>query len=46
MISGTEDKKQNIVRKDAPTTFMAQDMPRVWRAVNQEAWIKAKYSFP
>ena len=23
MILGTEDKKQNIIRKDAPTTFMA-----------------------
>ena len=28
--SGTEDKRANIIAKDIPLAFMAQEIPRVW----------------
>ena len=35
-ISGTEDKRPNIITKDAPIALIAQEIPRVWGAVSQE----------
>lgn len=28
--SGTEDKRANIIAKDIPLAFMAQEIPRIW----------------
>lgn len=41
-ISGTENKKTNIVTKNAPITLVAQEMTRVWGAVCQEPRMKTK----
>lgn len=40
--SGTEDKRPNIILKDAPIALITQGIP-VWGAVSQELWMKTKY---
>lgn len=42
-ISGTEDKRLNVIRKDAPITLIAKETPSVWGAVIQEPQRKTKY---
>lgn len=41
-ISGTEDKKPNIMTKDGPVSFIIKEIPRVLETVSQELWIKTK----
>ena len=42
-ISKTEDKRPNILAKDAPIALMTQEIATVVEAVNQELWMKTKY---
>ena len=38
-ISGTEDKRPNIMTKDVPFVLIAEEIQSVWGLVNQEQWI-------
>lgn len=39
LFSGTEDKRPNIIIKDA-TLLIVQEIPKVWGGVSQELWMK------
>lgn len=43
MFSGTEDKRPNIISKDAPVALIAQEIPRVWGSCEPGAMMKTKY---
>ena len=36
VISGTEDKRPNIITKDVPIPLIAQEMSRVWGTVDED----------
>lgn len=39
LFSGTEDKRPNIIIKDA-TLLIVQEIPKVWGGISQELWMK------
>ena len=41
--SGTEDKRANIIAKDIPLAFMAQEIPRVWLATFEPLTVDEDY---
>lgn len=43
MILETEDKKPNIITKNAPIALITQEIPRVLGAMSQKAQMKTKY---
>ena len=45
LVSGTEDRRSNILTKDVPIALIAQEVPRIWRSVSQEPGMMTKYIF-
>ena len=43
MILGTQNRRPNIITKDAPITLITREIPKVWWAVSQALWMKTKY---
>ena len=43
--SETEDKRANIIAKDIPLAFMAQEIPRVWLATCEPLTVDEDYIY-
>lgn len=41
-ILGTEDKRPNIITKDAPIVLITQEITRVWGSCEPKTWKKTK----
>lgn len=43
--SGTEDGRANIIAKDIPLVFMAQEIPRIWLATCEPLTVDEDYIY-
>lgn len=41
-ISGSKDKRPNVLTKDAPFAVNTQEIPRIWGPMTQELWIEGQ----